>query len=86
MSEPKWMARGDVEVIHEGVIEVGGGAHGLRDLRDLIRHDMAGQAPYDPEAGLLEGYAQLAAGNFRKPGMSEIIERAEREMREEGDA
>ena len=31
MSEPKWMARGDVEVIHEGVIEVGGGAHGLRD-------------------------------------------------------
>ena len=31
MSEPKWMTRGDVEVIHEGVIEVGGGAHGLRD-------------------------------------------------------
>ena len=31
MSEPKWMARGDVEVIHEGVIEVGGGTHGLRD-------------------------------------------------------
>ena len=31
MSEPKWMARGDVEVIHEGVIELGGGAHGLRD-------------------------------------------------------
>ena len=25
------MARGDVEVIHEGVIELGGGAHGLRD-------------------------------------------------------
>ena len=24
MSEPKWMARADVEVIHEGVIEVGG--------------------------------------------------------------
>ena len=86
MSEPKWMARGDVEVIHEGVIEVGGGAHGLRDPRDLIRHDMAGQAPYDLEAGLLEGYAQLAAGNFRKRGMSEIIERVEREMREEDDA
>ena len=46
-SESKWMARGDVEVIHEGVIEIGGGAHGLRDPRDLIRHDMAGQAPYD---------------------------------------
>ena len=86
MSEPKWMARGDVEVIHEGVIEVGGGAHGLRDPRDLIRHDMAGEVPYDPEAGLLEEYAQLAAGNFRKLGMSEIIERVEREMREEGDA
>ena len=55
-------------------------------IRDLIRHDMVDQAPYDPEAGLLEGYAQLAAGNFRKRGMSEIIERAEREMREEGDA
>ena len=55
-------------------------------IRDLIRHDMAGQAPYDPAAGLLEGYAQLAAGNFRKRGMSEIIERAEREMREEGNA
>ena len=41
---------------------------------------------YDPEAGLLEGSAQLAAGNFRKRGMSEIIERAEREMREEGGA
>ena len=31
MNEPKWMTRGDVEAIHEGVIEVGGGAHGLRD-------------------------------------------------------
>ena len=31
MSEPKWMTRADVEAIHEGVIEVGGGAHGLRD-------------------------------------------------------
>ena len=55
-------------------------------IRDLIRHDMAGQAPYDLEAGLLEGYAQLAAGNCRKRGMSEIIERAEREMRKAGDA
>ena len=31
MSEPKWMARDDVEAIHEGVIEVGGGTRGLRD-------------------------------------------------------
>ena len=36
-------------------------------IRDLIRRDMADQAPYDLEAGLLEGYAQLlAAGNFHK--------------------
>ena len=67
------------------------GPHGLYEnqseyIRDLIRHDMAGQAPHDLEAGLLEGYAQLAAGNFHKGGMSEIIERAEREMRKEGGA
>ncbi len=55
-------------------------------IRDLIRHDMAEQEPYDLEAGLLEGYAQLATGNYRKRPMSEIIERAEREMREEDNA
>ena len=52
-------------------------------IRDLIRHDMADQPPYDLEAGLLEGYAQLADGNYRQRPTSEIIERAEREMREE---
>ncbi len=31
MSDPKWVSRPDVEFIHEGVIEVGGGSHGLRD-------------------------------------------------------
>lgn len=31
MSEPRWLSREDVEIIHEGVIEVGGGSHGLRD-------------------------------------------------------
>ena len=55
-------------------------------IRDLIRHDMAEQEPYDLEAGLLEGYAQLAKGDHRKRPMSEIIERAEREMREEDSA
>ena len=54
-------------------------------IRDLIRHDMADQPPYDLEAGLLEGYAQLAAGNYRKGDMSKIIERAEREMLSEDD-
>lgn len=31
MIDPKWVTRQLVEFIHEGVIEVGGGAHGLRD-------------------------------------------------------
>jgi len=31
MSEPRWLSHEDVEIIHEGVIEVGGGSHGLRD-------------------------------------------------------
>jgi len=29
--DPKWVTRRLVEYIHEGVIEIGGGAHGLRD-------------------------------------------------------
>ena len=52
-------------------------------IRDLIRHDMAVHAPYDLETGLLEGYAQFAQGNFKKGDMSEVIARAERELREE---
>ena len=31
MIEPKWITREQVEYIHEGVIEIGGGSHGLRD-------------------------------------------------------
>lgn len=31
MTEPKWVTRQLVEFIHEAVIEIGGGAHGLRD-------------------------------------------------------
>jgi len=31
MREPRWLSREDVEIIHEGVIEVGGGSHGLQD-------------------------------------------------------
>ena len=31
MSEPRWISRQDVEFIHDGVIEIGGGARGLRD-------------------------------------------------------
>ena len=31
MSEPSWLTRDDVEAIHEQMIEIGGGAHGLRD-------------------------------------------------------
>jgi len=29
--DPKWVTQQLVEYIHEGVIEIGGGAHGLRD-------------------------------------------------------
>ncbi len=31
MIQPKWVTRQQVEFIHEGVIEIGGGSHGLRD-------------------------------------------------------
>ena len=31
MTQPKWVTLQLVEFIHEGVIEVGGGSHGLRD-------------------------------------------------------
>lgn len=31
MTEPKWVNRLQVEFIHEAVIEIGGGAQGLRD-------------------------------------------------------
>lgn len=31
MTEPKWVTRQQVEFIHEAVIEMGGGSHGLRD-------------------------------------------------------
>lgn len=55
-------------------------------IRDLIRHDMADQPPYDLKAGLLEGYSQLANGDYRKISVSDIIERAEREIREEDNA
>lgn len=31
MTKPKWVNRQQVEFIHEAVIEIGGGSHGLRD-------------------------------------------------------
>lgn len=31
MIDPKWVTRALVELIHEGVIEIGGGSYGLRD-------------------------------------------------------
>lgn len=31
MTDPKWVTRQLVELIHDGVIDVGGGSHGLRD-------------------------------------------------------
>jgi death-on-curing protein len=32
MTKPKWINRQQVEFIHEAVIDMGGGAHGLRDV------------------------------------------------------
>lgn len=31
MTEPTWVTRQQVEFIHDAVIEIGGGSHGLRD-------------------------------------------------------
>jgi len=31
VTDPTWVTRQLVELIHEGVIEIGGGSHGLRD-------------------------------------------------------
>lgn len=31
MTKPEWVNRHQVEFIHDTVIEIGGGAHGLRD-------------------------------------------------------
>ena len=31
MSELNWISRVEIEALHQGVIEVGGGSHGLRD-------------------------------------------------------
>ncbi len=31
MTEPKWVNRQQVEFIHDAVMEIGGGSHGLRD-------------------------------------------------------
>ena len=52
-------------------------------IRDLIRRDMAKTQSLSLENGLFEGYLQMAAGNYRKRPMSEIIERAERELTSE---
>lgn len=52
-------------------------------IRALIRRDMAQLPSYDVASGLLEGYEQLATGHYRKRPMSEIIKRAEQELRDE---
>ena len=48
-------------------------------IRDLIRHDMEKQEQYDVRASLLEGYADLATGNYRSRPMEDIIAEAEQE-------
>lgn len=48
-------------------------------IRDLIRHDMEKEEQYDIKGSLLQGYADLAAGNYRERPMEEIIAEAEQE-------
>lgn len=90
MSEPNREAR--VHVRLKGVMaeyfESVIGPHGLYEnqseyIRALIRRDMAQLPSYDLAGGLREGYGQMAAGNYRKRPMSEIIDRAERELEAE---
>lgn len=47
MTEPKWITRQQVEFIHEAVIEMGGGSHGLRDAALLVlrSHDRRTSTP-----------------------------------------
>ena len=52
-------------------------------IRDLIRRDMAKTQSLSLENGLVEGYLQMAAGNYRRRPMSAIIERAEPELASE---
>ena len=40
MSEPVWISRVEVEALHRGMIEVGGGSHGLRDAA-LLESELA---------------------------------------------
>ena len=59
MSDPQWISREDVEFIHESVIEVGGGAQGLRDAGLL---ESALGRPQNQYAYGEEDIFQLAAG------------------------
>ena len=57
MSAPKWISREDVEFIHENVIEVGGGSHGLRDT-GLLESALG-----RPQNQLAAGYAEAISRN-----------------------
>lgn len=59
MSRHKWISREDVEFIHEMVIDVGGGSHGLRDAALL---ESALGRPQNQHAYGEENVFQLAAG------------------------
>jgi len=59
VSDPQWISREDVEFIHESVIEVGGGAQGLRDAGLL---ESALGRPQNQYAYGEEDIFQLAAG------------------------
>ena len=59
MSKPRWVSREDVEYLHQGVIETGGGAQGLRDA-SLLESALA--RPQNQHAYGEQDTFQLAAG------------------------
>ncbi|KIT14722.1 type II toxin-antitoxin system death-on-curing family toxin [Jannaschia aquimarina] len=76
MSEPRWLTREDVEILHDAVIEIGGGAQGLRDpallesalARPQNAHAYGEEDPFQLAASYAESIARNHAfvdGNKR---------------------
>lgn len=67
MTEPKWVTRQQVEFIHEAVIEMGGGSHGLRDaalLESALARPQNQRAYGETDTFLLAAsYAEAIARN-----------------------
>lgn len=53
-------------------------------IRDLIRRDIAESDQYDLREGIIQGYADIAAGRFSDKSNDEIFAQAMQELRDEG--